>query len=193
MHATQGGIKAHFLRRLIHVSIIFVPLLYYFIFMRYFSTSVLHRVLLGFILAILIFEWIRIKNRLIFFAQRYHEATHFSAFAWTVISISIICISQSTPTFALPIVASCALADPLMGEMRIRKIKSRWIIMAGLFVVSAIWLSAALYFHFPYWFVLLAPVTVLVEWPSFRWIDDNALMLLVPLLLVMCLRCLVQV
>ena len=185
MHATQGGIKAHFLRRMIHVSIIFAPLLYYFIFSRYFSVIVLHRVLLGFIVAVLLFEWVRIKHSIVLFGQRHHEATHFSAFAWTAIAISIICISQSTPTFALPIVASCAFADPLMGEMRIRKIKNIWIIMVGLVVVASVWIAAAFYFHFSYGFVLLAPVIVLVEWPSFRWVDDNALMLLVPLLLVM--------
>lgn len=185
MHGTRGGITAHLLRRCIHLSIILFPLFYYFYLAPIFSFLQLRLFLCVFIGVIVLFESLRIKKRVVFFGQRHHEATHFSAFGWTMISLAIIFLVMPTPVFALPIIVSCALADPLMGEMRLRQKNKLLTAFLGVFVIAVVWFCFAKYFHFSCWYLLLAPLTVAVEWPSFRWIDDNALMLLVPLVVVM--------
>lgn len=178
----KGGNKAHIARRLMHLSMISVPLIYYRFLAPVFSLLTLHRILLVWIFFIVLLEYIRIKNKVVFFGQRQHEATHFSAFGWTMISIAIVLLVLHTNTYAWPIIVSCAVADPLVGEMRLRKIPMRWIVGAGLSVVAAVWFFFGYFFSFPLWMALcMAPITIAVEWPSFRYIDDNALMMLVPL------------
>ena len=66
--------------------------------------------------------------------------------------------------------------------MRLRYMDPRWVMMVGALLVLAIWLGCAFYFGIPYWLAfIIAPITILAEWPTFSWIDDNALMMLVPL------------
>jgi len=78
------------------------------------------------------------------------------------------------------------LADPLLGEMRILIKSVLWVELLGLVFVLLIWWGCAYWFGISMWWgVLMAPITVGVEWLNLKWIDDNALMLLVPLAVVM--------
>jgi hypothetical protein len=140
--------------------------------------------ILAFIFLVFLFEKFRIRARLVLFGQRLHEATHISAFAWTMLSLGIILFSAPV-YFAMPIVACCAFVDPLLGEMRLHQVNKYKIIAAGVIVALIIWSACAWFYHFSVWYgVILAPITVAAEWPSLKWIDDNALMMLVPLLIV---------
>lgn len=182
--ATKGGAIAHVLRRLFHVSMLVIPFCYYYFFTHLASQKTLRLIILAFIFLIFLFEKFRIRARLVLFGQRLHEATHISAFAWTMLSIGII-LFFAPVYFAIPIVACCAFVDPLMGEMRLYQVSKYKIMMVGVILALIIWLACALFYHFPVWYgVIIAPITVAAEWPSFKWIDDNALMLLVPLLIV---------
>lgn len=182
----KGGIVAHIARRAFHVSMLIVPLIYYYWFIHLASEKILHLIILAFIFLVFLFEKFRIRTRLVLFGQRLHEATHISAFAWTMLSMGVVLILSPSVSFSIPIVATCALVDPLMGELRAHHIDKKIMIFIGVLTAAIIWLFCAATYHFSFWFALvLAPITVAVEWPSFRWIDDNALMLLVPLFIIL--------
>lgn len=183
--STKGGYLAHIMRRVFHVSILSIPFGYYFLLVPFFPHDVLRIAIILFLCAVILFEVIRIRLRLVFFAQRLHEATHFSAFAWTMVSIGFILLFAPSMSYAVAIVGSCALSDPILGELRKRQIEKKKIIVTGWLVVLLVWTITAYFFHLSYlWGFLMAPITIAVEWPSFKWIDDNALMLLVPLVLI---------
>jgi hypothetical protein len=180
--STKGGQYAHVARRVIHLSIILIPILYYYFLFPLFSKTQLTTALIAFLCLVMLFEFIRVRFRIVLFAQRLHEATHFSAFGWTMLSICFIFLLSPSPAYSFAIIISCALADPLLGELRARQIEKWKIESAGVCVVLIVWLAVAYFYHIAYaWAFLMAPITVAVEWPSFKWIDDNALMMLVPL------------
>jgi glucan phosphoethanolaminetransferase (alkaline phosphatase superfamily) len=183
---TQGGMLGHAVRRLIHLSIALVPVIYYGVLVSMMSLPARHAILIGLVVIVFILECIRIRQKWVLFGQRYHESNRFSAFAWTVISIAIVLLVLQSPIFAFPIIISCALADPVVGEMRAHRMNTALTAVLGVCVVACVWLFFAYHFHFSYALALLmAPITIAVEWPSFRWVDDNALMMLVPLVVVM--------
>jgi hypothetical protein len=185
IHAsTKGGKLAHIVRRMLHLSMIFIPVVYYFFLIPHFSHEVLRNSMLVFLCAVLLFEIIRIRLGFVFFAQRLHEATHFSAFGWTMISIAFVLLFSPAMPYTFAIIGSCALADPIVGELRQWRIEKKKIIMVGLLVVLGVWATIAYLCGISYyWGLLMAPITIAAEWPSLEWIDDNALMLLVPLVL----------
>lgn len=190
-HITKGGYLAHIARRFFHVAMLAVPFFYYYFLTHLAPQKILRLMILAFIFFVFLFEKLRIRMRLVLFGQRLHEATHISAFAWTMLSIGII-LFFAPVHFAIPIVASCALVDPLLGEMRLHHINKKLIIMVGIFVAMLIWFLCAWIYHFPMWYgIIIAPITVAAEWPVLKWIDDNALMLLVPLVVVFLLRIIV--
>ncbi|MCX7125878.1 MAG: hypothetical protein NTU49_09115 [Gammaproteobacteria bacterium] len=178
----KGGLAAHFARRLFHMCMLAVPFVYYYFLIDLATPKILHLIILAFIFLVFLFEKLRIRMRLVLFGQRLHEATHISAFAWTMLSLGIILILSPSVSFSIPIVATCALVDPLLGEMRARHINKKLIFISGIFLALIIWLGCARIYHFPlYYAAIFAPITVAVEWPTLKWIDDNALMMLVPL------------
>lgn len=182
----KGGIVAHIARRVFHVSMLAIPLIYYYWFVHLASEKILHLLILAFIFLVFLFEKFRIRARLVLFGQRLHEATHISAFAWTMLSMGVVLILSPSVSFSMPIVAACALVDPLMGELRTHHVDKKIMVVIGTLATAIIWLLCAVIYHFSLWFaLLLAPITVAVEWPSFRWIDDNALLLLVPLCIIL--------
>ena len=182
-HATKGGAIAHIARRFFHVAMIAVPFFYYYFLIHQAPQKILRLCILAFIFLVFLFEKFRIRARLVLFAQRLHEASHISAFAWTMLSLGII-LFFAPVYLAVPIVTCCALVDPLLGEMRLHHINKITTFLTGVFVALMIWIVCAFVYHFPVWVgAIIAPITVAVEWPSFKWIDDNALMLLVPLVI----------
>ncbi|OGT43889.1 MAG: hypothetical protein A3F13_04785 [Gammaproteobacteria bacterium RIFCSPHIGHO2_12_FULL_40_19] len=183
-HAIRGGTVAHVARRLFHAAMIVVPFFYYYYLIDHASQKILRLSILAFIFLVFLFEKFRIRARLVLFGQRLHEASHISTFAWTMLSLGMV-LFFAPVDFAMPIVTCCAFVDPMLGEMRLHQINKVMTFLTGVFVALMIWLVCAWFYHFPLWYgAIIAPITVLVEWPSLKWIDDNALMLLVPLLVV---------
>lgn len=188
----RGGTFAHIARRLFHALMIIVPFFYYYFFTNHFSEKYLHLAILAFIFLVFLFEKLRIRMKLVLFAQKLHEASRISAFAWTMLSLGIILLFAPV-YFAVPIIFTCAFVDPLLGEMRLRHFNKKNIIAAGIFVALIIWIVCAVIYHFPFWFgIILAPLSIAAEWPNLKWIDDNAMMLILPLMVVMILKTLTQ-
>jgi len=89
---TVGSWYGHLFRRLIHVSMLVIPLIYYAYgesiarFLHLTTTS-----LLLFVLVIAFFsEFLRISFGFVIFGQRRYEARQISAFAWGVFAMVIV-------------------------------------------------------------------------------------------------------
>src|SRR3990167_2429862 len=191
--AVSGGRFGHRLRRFIHISMGATPFLYY----SSWGVAIAHslglptRHALLWLMASLVIVWetIRIWRGWVPLGHRAHEASHISSFAWGALSIILVfLLAPRGLAYAAPIILSCALADPLLGELRSRGISRSLVAIVGVLVVAAVWLAASVVWSISWkWALVLAPGTILVEWPNWRWIDDNALMMLVPLMIV-CLQ-----
>lgn len=179
--------SAHLFRRLIHLSNIFWPWLYY----AYGNllADILHstaRDLLWWIIVVLLAaEVLRLIGGWRVFGQRMYEKTSISAFTWGGISTALVLLYAPSKGYALAIITSYALVDPLLGELRAKKLPIYWIIFAGMTTVTLVWLFSSLFFNLAWWLApIMGIITVAAEWPSLRWIDDNAMLQLIPLLVI---------
>ena len=188
-YETKGGAFGHISRRFIHVAIIFIPLIYYHWFLKITSSvAFAHHIIILAMLAVVIAEVLRLKFQLVLFAQRSHEQSHVSSFAWTMISVGFVLLLAPKASYAVAIVACCAIVDPLMGELKIKIGKSVGLFLIGLLAALLIWIFCMAHYHESIWIAfLIAPITIACEWPVLKWIDDNALMMLVPLIMVLAL------
>jgi hypothetical protein len=188
-YATIGGIWGHILRRVIHVSMILIPLIYYHVTDNYFHDGVrIERIILLItLLVILLIEALRIKFGLAIIGHREHERNNISTACWGLVSIIIIFLflsgsEQHAISYALPLIGGCALGDPWMGELRMFHVNNKIIIISATIIIAALWLLCSYIFHTPWWYALFAaPLAVVGEYFKFSWIDDNATMMLLPL------------
>lgn len=177
----KGGIKAHFLRRILHVLIILFPLLYY-------AYDINPRWIIALLFLNAIMEGVRLTFGWTAFGQRTHERYYPSSFAWTILSVGLVLLCAPQPGFATAIVSSCALVDPLLGELRARSLPFYVTVIVGVLSTAIIWVACARWYGFSMgWAFLMAPVTVAAEWPNIKGLDDNATMQLIPLMLVLLL------
>jgi hypothetical protein len=190
MHTiTAGGWRGHFLRRMIHIAMFFVPPIYYLIL----DNSLLRPQLIVIILAacVVLIDFLRIWRGWLFFGQRQRERHYLSSFAQGAVALTVVLLFvpggyTAGLQYAWPLIAVLALVDPLLGELRKFNISPKVVFFIGWFAATLLWLSAFLYFLIPLWAVLVLPVVaVLAEWPNFKYLDDNAAMLLVPLLVLL--------
>ncbi len=149
-HPTSGGHAGHVLRRLIHVVLIGgVPWLYYDWFFPIFShTTIPVTVVLTIVGVIVMTDFIRAYNHWVLFAQRDHEASHFSSFAWAALAMGVLLLASPGKMITIPIAMNCALVDPLIGELRAFKIHSKIIFSVGVLISMIIWGVCAQIFCF---------------------------------------------
>lgn len=186
-----GGRGGHLARRLIHVSMAAMPWLWYWHVAELEQASGWSRQALGgALLALLVLgEALRLSLGLTVFGQRAYEARQISAMAWGGVSVTLVFLlaperGLAGAAIGLPIVVALALVDPLMGELRRARRSGRLVALVGVAGCAAVWAGAAWQLGTPWPLVpLMAVVSVAAEWPSLRWIDDNATMTLVPLAL----------
>jgi hypothetical protein len=187
-----GGKTGHWLRRLIHVAMVCIPWLYYS-FAGGVAKTIHLRVqeLLGVVLiCILIMEILRLKMGWVILGQRQNEAKRISALAWGGMSICVVflCVPggyESGIRYALPLVATLSFIDPVMGELRYRKVSTAFILASGWIVAALIWgLACYVYQLSVVYFIVLPLLSVVAEQPNVKWLDDNALVLLLPLLFI---------
>jgi hypothetical protein len=177
-HYLRGGWVAHWLRRLVHLSGIFIVWIYY-----HYGTPFLVWVCLG---IVLVLEILRLSRGWTIFGQRHYEKHCISAFAWGAIGMALVLLLAPGKAFAVPIIYAYAVGDPLLGELRSTRLHPLFVVLIGLLVISGIWWFSHLWLGTPAWLAfVMGPLTVAAEWPSLHWIDDNALMQLIPLLLVL--------
>ena len=187
-----GGLGGHAFRRITHVSMASIPYLYYVHgseISSYFSMQS-REFVSAICLLILIIEFIRLKTGIVIVGQREYESTQISALAWGALAVALAILiapegengKMEAGKYGAPIILGMTLVDPVMGEVKRIKKDLRLAIIAGLCVSYLVWLGC----HF--WLgteliavLLLAPLTVLGELPLTKSIDDNATMVLFPL------------
>lgn len=177
-HYVKGGRGAHALRRLVHLGVLIVLWMYY----RYLPAPRLIWAILG---VIVLLEMLRLWRGWAIIGQRDYERNHISAFTWGSVSLGLVLLFAPGKAFAVPIIAAYAIGDPLLGELRQTALPTGVIIVIGIVAISLIWGLCSVGLGTPLWLALpMGIVTVAAEWPCLKTIDDNALMQLIPLLLV---------
>ena len=185
-----GGMKGHLLRRAIHLGIAGMPWLYFEQgenIAGLFSLEPLQFVSYAMI-ALVIFEAVRLKLGFTVFGQRDYESKQVSALARGGLAIGIAILALREPDYAYPLIISLAIGDPLLGE--IRRAGSSGKIAFGITsaVLLGIWIGYAIWFETSILLaVILAPICVAAEWPRLRYIDDNATMIFIPLMVILIL------
>lgn len=183
-----GGFAAHLLRRMVHIGSLLVLWLYY----QYGKTvasffglplSLLIWLVLG---CVLILEVLRLRERWTIFGQRQYERTRISAFTWGAVGMALVLLFAPGKQFAIPIITGYALGDPLLGELRRTTMPRMAVVLLGLIALGGVWGLAHIWLGTPLWLIfLMPPITLAAEWPCFTWIDDNALMQLIPLAIIL--------
>ena len=193
---TIGGKNGHIFRRLIHVSMLVFPFVYYWygnqisehlttVFEREISRESVVTFLLIFIVIV---ELGRLFLGITIFGQRDYEKKQISALAWGGVSICICFLfaplgGYKEAYIGLPIIFTISIVDPLLGETR-KILDSNKLIISIAFIVSfLIWFSCSIFLETPLWFsLIMPPLAIIAEWPSLKYIDDNATMILLPLI-----------
>lgn len=187
-----GGDYGHIFRRLTHVSMALIPVLYYV-----YGQEISSRLNLSpeeFVsltcVTILLVEAIRLKSGIVIVGQREYEASQISALAWGTFAVSLALLIAPTMggegiqagVFGIPIILGLCIVDPVMGEVKRRTSGLQSAILIGGAVSYAIWFGCTFYLNTPLIAsILLAPLTVIGELPRTNLIDDNATMVLIPL------------
>lgn len=191
-HTPKGGFGGHLLRRLTHIASILIPLFYYYYEQLLTPLSQIldvNQLILIILIVIMILESLRLHNGWTLIGQRAYENHHISGFAWSLCTSFLVVLTAGSLPLGFAIIVAYAIGDPLIGELRQRQISTFKVVFISLTAIAIVWLSFVYSFHLSWWLVLIIPpITVAAEWPQLRWIDDNALMQLVPLLVVWILR-----
>jgi len=190
-----GGFRGHAFRRLTHVAMAAIPLIYYASgddVADYFSVELDELVSYVFLL-VLVIEVVRLRLGIVIVGQREYESKQISAFAWGAFAVCLALLVTGMEPFAsgsglksgiygIPLIFGLTFVDPLMGEIKRQKQDMRLAITTGLVASYAIWVGCSFWLGTPLWTcILLAPLTVLGELPRVKYIDDNATMILLPL------------
>ena len=187
-----GGMGGHAFRRLTHVSMASIPYLYYVHGERissYFSLQA-REFVSAICILILVTELVRLRTGIVIVGQREYESSQISALAWGALAVALAILvapegengTMEAGKYGAPIILGMTLVDPVMGEIKRTQKNLRAAIFTGLIVSYTVWIGC----HF--WIgteliaaLLLAPLTVLGEILPSREIDDNATMVLLPL------------
>ena len=193
-----GGAGGHWFRRLTHVGMCVIPFAYHL-----WGDSIAGKVSMtpsDFVIAVAVFfiaiEVIRIKFGIIIIGQREYEAKQVSALALGAVAVCLTLIlapqegeGLEAGKYTIPIICGLTFVDPIMGEVKRAKMGMQSAVLVGLAVSYTIWMGSVALFSTPFLVaVLLAPLTVAGEVPRVSWIDDNATMILFPLIALLLLH-----
>ena len=185
-YPTIGGVRGQRFRRVIHLLMVVVPLVYYYLLSSLTVPMQLRLILAVFYieLLVLIIEGVRLAAGVLFFGQRAHERNQLSSFAASCTGLFLVLLFAPSPVIGVAIIASCAFADPFSGWLRartrcvVRSILGTWLL------VTLIWLICHWYGGLPlYLCAFLPPIIALAEQCQQHYVDDNFLMMILPLLL----------
>ena len=190
-----GGFGGHAFRRLTHVSMSLVPVLYYTRgedIAGFFSLTLPELVSYVFF-AVLAIEVVRLRFGIVIVGQREYESKQISAFAWCAFAVCLALLVTGMEPFAsgtgikagmygFPLIFGLTFVDPIMGEIKRIKHDLKMAIVVGMATSYIVWVGCSFWLGTPLWVcILLAPLTVLGELPPVRYIDDNATMIMFPL------------
>ena len=182
--------QGHVARRLFHLSAPFV-LIYYFFPDYVLGISRQNFLIIVFSL-IMILEISRLLRKKVYFGMRDYEAHQLSAYAWATIGV-FISFMFFPMLFVIPAITGIGWTDPLIGEMNKRKMKGYPII--PLIVYFLITFFSFFLFAEPLGYdmeislmavlaLVGAVVAIAVEKPRIKQIDDDFLMMVVPLFVI---------
>jgi dolichol kinase len=139
----------------------------------------------------LIVEAFRLKTGKLFFGLREYEKKQISAFAWFTIGMSLALLFFKME-FVVPVVIGMALIDPLIGELRRRKNKLYPVLPALIYIII-MFTCLVLLSDFQVLIIALLSsagtfTAIYAESWDIKYVDDDFLMLIVPLLLLTCLN-----
>ena len=176
-HLPSQKKKAHLFRRSIHISLALTP----WIFLPFKNIPSINLILFDGMMIAWILEVIRLKQGKLWFGQRPHEQNQFSSWVWTITALSILFIMLPELKDHAPIIIGCALADPLIGSCRLHQVPRHISWTITLILLFIIWYLAYYLWQInPLWSVIMPPIILLAEGVHMRYLDDNALMILIP-------------
>jgi len=206
-HGTIGGKRGHICRRLCHVGISSLsPLLFFILpaledFVPGMDAELSPSKLVSIIAALnLAAELYRLKCGVLFYGQRTYEKDILSAQFWGGMGICLVLLgSPRLPDFqgesgvfqhriwiGGPLLWSMSIVDPVIGELKRSGISPKNRSFIGCLLCATIFAICTLTgLGTPWWFGLVyPPIIVFAEFAgSVVRIDDNGLMLIVPLLM----------
>ncbi len=195
-----GGLGGHFFRRFTHVFMAIIPILYFTKgenLADFFSLTPNELVTYA-CLSLVFLEMIRLYFGIIIVGQREYEAKQISALAWGAFAVCLALLlspgsdsseGMKSGLYAAPLIWGLTFVDPIMGEIKRSKRGLKAAILGGLAVSYMIWFGSSYFLGTPFLAsLILAPLTVLGELPSVKWIDDNATMVLLPLIALLILE-----
>ena len=186
-----GGTSGHIFRRLFHLAMCVLPILYFEVGENV-ADSVgltLDEIVASVVIVAALGEALRLKMGFTVFGQREYESQQVSALARGALAIGLVFLITPTKAYAYPLILTLTFGDPFMGELRRRGVDSCSVIAYACVLVLAIWLLCWYMFDTPLVACLIvAPIAVFSETPRLRYIDDNATMLLIPLAVVVTLE-----
>ena len=193
---TIGGRRGHVLRRITHLSMMILPFIYY-----WYGNQIAEQVTKiieietsreGVVLIALSFlviiEVIRLFFGIAILGQRTYEKRQISALAWGGISVCLCFLfaplgGYKEAYIGLPIIFTISIVDPLLGETRRIFESDKLVILIAFIVGFLIWMLSSLFLQTPIWLsLIMPPLAIASEWPSLKYIDDNATMILIPLI-----------
>jgi hypothetical protein len=170
-------------RRLVHLCL--PVLLLYYVFPQDTWIGIDKRlVLLGALFVFLVFEFVRLGYQVRIFGTRDYEMDNIAAYLWAGIGFTVAFLFFDF-VIVVPAVLGMAWIDPLNGTLRTRNSGLYpWLPFACYLVLAAATLSIVSSFH-PLSVVLIATVgavsAIAAEHKRIRYVDDDFLMLVVPL------------
>lgn len=181
----------HLLRRATHIFGLHATLVYYLIPSTIFYTRIdKNYAMLIFLICVLEFEYIRVTKNWQIPGIRPYEKYRFSAVFWTATGL-FICYIMCPEYIGIPTVLSLAWIDPLMGELRNKRMNYFWLyglcISFSIFLCFMLWLSRMQIWQCIALSLIASILCVLCETKKNYYIDDNFLMLVVPSIAVMCI------
>lgn len=132
-------------------------------------------------LVVVLLEAIRLKCRYVLWGMRDYEAHQVSAMAWGALAVMLTVSLSPAPGYAYALCWTCAWVDPMVGELK-SYLPNVSVYAIAVLVAALIWFYCVNAFSLPVWTVwVCAPVAVAAEYPRLKFLDDNFLMLVVPL------------
>jgi hypothetical protein len=174
--------QGHLLRRLVHLC---TPLfLVYYWLPPKLGTIDKPILLLILLVVVLNFEYIRIHRQWRIIGMREYEAQRMSAAAWAALAMAFAFLFFPVE-YAAPAVIGMGLIDPLIGELRSRK-SNLYPALPTVLHFAIVLTTLSVMIGFDYRAVLATlvatPLAIYFEKTRWRFIDDDFLMIVLPLL-----------
>lgn len=193
-----GGFRGHALRRATHMVMALIPIIYYArgVEISDYMGMNPEQLVSTIIITLIIIEALRIRMGIVVIGQREYEAKQISALAWGGLAVALALLiapddgktGLESGLYGIPLIFGLTFVDPIMGEIKRKKQNLKLAIWAGMLTSYGVWIGCHFWIGTPLVIsLLLAPLTVLGEVPSLKYIDDNATMVLIPLAALMIL------